>query len=198
MKNLSKILIVLALMVVLIAPGSMAKNKDFHIQSLTRFDSPIHTHDRDDITVKLKHGSVIFINWDEDSEVEITENYDLYIDDEKIETNAEQKELLKKFHTDFYGMIDFAKDIAKEGAKIGLHGAAVGFKAVACCFKLLSPNYDTDDLEREVELAARGVEKQAEKLEKKAEKIEEMAEDLEIQADDLVREIPALKKLEWF
>lgn len=198
MKNLSKILIVAVVMLALAAPLSMAHEKGFRIQSLTRFDSPIHMHERDEITVRLKGGSLFFINKDELSEVEITEDYELYIDDLKIETNAEQKEMLKKFHTDFYGMIDFAKEIGIEGAKIGLNGAAVGFKAIACVFKLLSPDYDTDDLEREVELAAKSVERKADKLERKAEKIEDMVDELEVQADDLVREIPELKKLDWF
>lgn len=198
MKALAKIVLVAGILLALAVPNSMAHRKDFSIQSLSRFDSPIHMHDRDDITVRLKSGSIIFINNDEDSDVKITDSYELYIDGKKIETTAEQKELLKKFHTDFYGMIDFAKEIGIEGAKIGLSGAAVGFKAIACVFKMLSPDYDSDDLEREVEMAAKMVERKADKLEKKAEKIEDMVDELGLQADDLVRNIPELKDLEWF
>ena len=59
---------------------------------------------------------------------------------------------------------NIAKMLGIEGAKIGAGGVKLGFTAIAKVVKLLSDEYDTDDLEEDLE-------REAEKLEKKAERL---------------------------
>jgi hypothetical protein len=176
-------------------------------------------HSHASTTVTLGHQQSHFLDWDEDtwldvddgsviithkergeprSTVEITEDHELFVDDEQVKLNPEQKILVGQFHDECYEMLDYAKDIGIEGAKIGLEGARLGVEAVACVFKLLSPSYDSDDLEDEMEHKASRIEDRASVLEEKAEVIEDMADDLEDLADDMRDKIPALDDLYWF
>jgi Skp family chaperone for outer membrane proteins len=163
--------------------------------------SIFHDHNciLDDVSIDIDDGSVILINRDRDGdEVEITEDYKLYINGRQIKTTEEQKELLAEYHKLVLEITDCSKKIGLEGAKIGIRGARLGLKAIACVFKLLRSDYDSDDLEREIEAEADKLEAKAEKLEIKAEKIEEMAEDLEDLHEDLIGEIPELAELDWY
>jgi hypothetical protein len=130
--------------------------------------------------------------------VEITPDYELFIDGEEIELDAKQKALVGDFYEGCLDIYDQAKKIGWEGAKVGVEGAKLGIKAIGCVFKLLSPNYDEDDLERELEREADKIEAKAAILEEKAEIIEDMADELEDLAYDMRREIPALRRLRWF
>lgn len=153
----------------------------------------------DDVSIDIDDGSVILISHDRDGdEVEITEDYELYINGRHIRTTKEQKELLAEYHELVMQMADYGKEIGIEGAKIGIEGAKLGLKAIACVFKLLRSDYDSDDLEREIEAEADKLEARAEKLEIEAEKIEEMAEDLEDLHEDLINDIPELAELDWY
>ena len=81
---------------------------------------------------------------------------------------------------------------------IGLAGAKLGLSAVACVAKLRLDDYDSDDMEDDIEVKTEDLEKMAGKLEKKAEKIEDMADDLEKTHKKLRRSIPELGDLEDF
>jgi len=174
-----------------------------------------HDHSRHVITVHNNH----MLDWDDDtwfdldgrtivishkergeprSVVEITDDYELYIDGERVELNREQQALVREFHEHCMDIVDYAKRIGWEGAKIGVEGAKLGVKAVGCLFKLLLPGYDTDDFEDEIERHAERLEAKAEVLEEKAELIEEMVDDLEDIARDMRRDIPELRALRWF
>ncbi len=153
----------------------------------------------DNVSIDIDDGSVLLISHDHDgNEVEITGDYELYINGRHIKTTEEQKELLAEYHKLVLEITDCSKKIGLEGAKIGVKGAKLGLKAIACVFKLLRSDYDSDDLEREIEAEADKLEAKAKVLEIKAEKIEDMAEDLEDLHEDLADEIPELARLDWF
>jgi len=155
----------------------------------------------DDISFDLDDGTLIITHERRDrdrSTVEFTEDYRLFIDGDQIDLNDEQQALVKEFYDQSMDIVDYAKEIGWEGARVGLEGAKLGLKAVGCLFKLLSPNYDSDDMEDEIERAAEKIEIKAERLEEKAEFIEELVEDLEYIADDLRDKIPELDRLRWF
>ncbi len=130
--------------------------------------------------------------------LEITPEYELYLNDELIETDEDQKKLVEDFYELFFETIDYGKEIGYEGAKIGVKGAKLGLKAVGKVFKMIFTGYDADDLEREMEYEAELLEDEAEELEEMAERIEDMVEELEDIAFDLQREIPELRELDWF
>jgi len=159
-----------------------------------------HEDDGEHISIDMQHGSAVIKYRDgrERSKVEITKEYELYIDDEHIATDADQKKLLKEFHQTVVDIRDYAKEIGWEGARIGLDGAKVGLQAGIGVLKMLLTSYDEDDLDRDLDRATEKIEKRAEKLEEKAEVIENKAYDLEDLAAELSESIPELGKLKWF
>ena len=158
-------------------------------------------NDNSDCTrIDMKHGSVIIEHEyrREISTVEITEDFELFIDDELIKTDDAQNKLLEEYHVQLIEIHDQAKRIGWEGAKIGAQGAKIGLLAGIGVLKMLFTDYSEDDLEYDVEFAAEKLEERAERLEDKAEGIERMVDDLDDITDDLRDSIPELSELDWF
>jgi len=135
---------------------------------------------------------------DDDYEIEITGDYELYLNGKYVETNDDQKELIKEYHEMIFEIIDRAKIIGKQGAKLGIDGAKIGLKAIVGVFKLMRDDYDAEDLEEELEIKADELEEKAEELEKEAEKLEYLADNLEELHEELKDEIPELEELDSF
>lgn len=159
-----------------------------------------HDERSDHTSIDMKHGSVMIKHSGrrETSTVEITRNYELYIDDELVTTDKEQTKLLKEYHDQLSDIHDQAKEIGWEGARIGAEGAKIGLLAGLGVLKMLFTDYSEDDLEYDVDLAAEKIEARAEELEEKAEEIEDMVDDLDDITDDLRDAIPELAELDWF
>ena len=149
-------------------------------------------------SIDFEDGTLVIEHEDEDWIVEITEDYKLYVDGERVRTDNKQKKLLRSYYRDYEEIEEMAEEIAKEGAMIGLAGAKLGVNAVACVAKLLLEDYDSDDMEYEIEIETEDLEKMARKLEKSADKIEDMADDLEKTHKKLRKSIPELGDLEDF
>ncbi|MDH3890768.1 MAG: YggN family protein [candidate division Zixibacteria bacterium] len=158
-----------------------------------------HGH-ADRTSIDMKHGSVMIKHRGrrETSRVEITRDYELYIDDELVKTDDDQTKLLKQYHQQLGEIHDRAKEIGWEGARIGAEGAKIGLVAGLGVLKMIFSDYSEDDLEDEVELATEKIEERAEELEEKAEEIEDMVDDLDYLTDDLRDAIPELAALDWF
>ena len=152
----------------------------------------------DNINIDFEDSILKVTNTDENTSFKIDEKYELYINGELISTTPEQKQLTKEMYTSIDMIIEEAKDIGWDGAKIGAEGAKLGLQAILCVFKLISPNYDSDDLESEINAKAKNLEKKAEKIEIRADHIEDMARDLETLTDVMREKIPELKRLSWF
>ena len=144
-------------------------------------------------------GTIILTDKDYgDGTVEITRNYELYVNGERIETSDRQKEMLEEYYENINRLIVYAKRIGIEGAKIGVEGAKVGAKAIVGVLKMIFTDYDEDDLEDDIEDDAEEIEEMAEKLEKEADGLELLADDLEDLHHDLKDEFPELRELGWF
>jgi predicted dehydrogenase len=152
----------------------------------------------DNKTIDFEEGTLVIEHEDEGWTVEITEDYELYVDGRKVSTDREQKRLLKRYYRDYENIVEMAKELARDGAAVGLEGAKLGVSAVACVAKLLLDEYDSDDMEKEIEINSEDLEKMADKLEKKAEKVEDIADDLKKTHRKLRRSIPELGDLEDF
>lgn len=191
---------VAAMLVIGLAISANARHRHNHESYVTIG----HTHllEWDDNTSFDVHDGSVLITHKEPGEpksvVEITESHELYIDDEKIDLDSGQRAAVAEFHDQCMDMVDYAKAIGLEGARIGVEGAKLGAKAVGSLFKLLLPDYDSDDYEAEMEHAAGKIEAKAKRLEARAEEIEHMADDLDRTADDLRDAIPELRRLRWF
>jgi hypothetical protein len=146
----------------------------------------------DDATLILIH------NGHRRSRVEITEDYELYVNNRFVETDKKQRKLLKEYYNHALLVVGYAEEIGLEGAEIGIKGAKIGLMAVGGIFSLLREDYDLDDLERELEIEAEKLEARAEELEEQAEELEDIAEELEDISDELADEIPELAELNWF
>lgn len=163
------------------------KSKSFHFDCL------------EDVDVDIDNDVIVFTcEYDHDLWVEITPDYDLYINGERIELNRHQRNMVAEYYDSFMEIIDQAKVIGKEGAKIGMKGAQIGLAAAGAAIKMLACDYDSDDLEDEIADDVEDLEKRAEELEEMAEELEDRADEFEDLHYSMKKEIRALDKLEWF
>lgn len=130
--------------------------------------------------------------------VEITADFELYVNGKHVETTDEQKVLLADFYHCVEELVDEAKHLGMEGAKVGLAGAKLGVGVLGKLLRMVFTSYDSEDLERDVEREAARIEAKAAVLEEKAEEIEDMADEMDRLARKLRREIPELDELDWF
>jgi len=156
-----------------------------------------HSH-LNGVDIDFEDGSIIFTDSEYGETVEITEEYELYVNDRLVELDENQQELVKEYYVLCDEIVEEAKEIGWEGAKIGVSGAKLGLKALGGLFKVIFTSYDSDDLERDMERAADKLEARAKVLERKARVIEDKAEDLEELADEMSTEIPEIGDLDWF
>ena len=194
----SKIALLLLVCLMALTAGTVFGGSRHRHHDLDR-DSWYDEHS-DHISIDMKHGAVVIEHREgqDRSEVEITEEYELFIDGDLITTDQEQEKLLKEYHTLVVDIHDYAKEIGWEGARIGVDGAKIGLQAGLGVLKMLFTSYDDDDLDRDLDRATAKIEARAEALEDKAEIIEDMADDLEDLTIDLSEAIPELAELEWF
>ena len=109
----------------------------------------------DNIDVDIDGGDILMIEKGRDrNKVVITKDHQLIINGKKVKLDDDQQKKVIKFHDLTFALIDYAKEVGIEGAKIGVAGAAVGLEAVVKLFKLLDSEYDTEDYEREIEAKA--------------------------------------------
>lgn len=150
----------------------------------------------DHLSIDFDDGTLIF---DFDNRhgdiVEITADYQLYINGELIPTDEEQQKQLQECYHLADKLSAEAVRIGLEGARIGIDGARIGLRAIGGVLKMLLTDYDEDDLERDMERHTRRLERRAERLEKKAERIETIAEKLELAYESLERDIPELQEI---
>lgn len=135
---------------------------------------------------------------EEDWIVEITGGYELYIDGERIRTDREQRALLRRYYRQAEQIEELAHEIARDGASIGVEGAKVGVRAIANVARLLLEEYDTDDLDDDIEVDTKQIERMAKRIERKADRLESMVDDLDSLHRKLRRAVPELDELRGF
>ena len=143
------------------------KNCDHHFTCLENLEIDID----DDILILTCQN-------DDDLWIEMTAGGNLYISDHRVYLDQHQQKLVAEYYDRFMDIVEQAKLIGKEGAKIGVKGAKIGILAAGAVIKMLVTDYDSDDLDEEME-------EEAEELEARAEDLEEMAEELEEEAEKL-------------
>ncbi|MBN1163114.1 MAG: hypothetical protein JXB45_00910 [Candidatus Krumholzibacteriota bacterium] len=190
----SRVILILSIAVILVIGGSVeAGGRHKYCGSDNGFGLL-----PDDVSLDFDDGTLVIQSDDYDQTVEINDECDLYIDGRKIETDRDQERLLCRYYEDLEEIIELAKEIGVEGAMLGMGGAKIGLKAVINAAMLILEDYDSEDLEKELEKEAEKLERRAKKLEKKAEKIEDRADDFKKTHRKLRKAIPELKELEWF
>lgn len=199
MRNWYRVLstaLILALIGLMLVPSVDARRKRYKDGRHTSSESTVYglmgfsVDFEDDRLIIEKDGR-------REGRLEITREYDLFVNGRKIDLDEDQQYLVTDFYDLTQDITDEAVRLGKEGIRIGVDGASLGLKAVCKIFKLLSADYDTEDFEREIEYEARKIEKKAERLEKKAKRIERMAEELEDLAYEMDEEIPEIRELRW-
>ncbi len=163
------------------------KNCDHHFTCLENLEIDID----DDILILTCQN-------DDDLWIEITPDGDLSISDHPVYLDRHQQKLMAEYYDQFMDIIEQAKLIGKEGAKIGVKGAKIGILAAGAVIKMLVTDYDSEDLEEEMEEEAEELEARAEDLEEMAEELEEQAEDFEELHYTVKSEIKELDELDWF
>jgi len=165
-------------------------------------DCKAHIHDAgfmEDVTINFEDDALVISYQDDpDERVEITGDYELYINDEHIKTNSHQKELLRRYYKGMVKLVQEAERIGIQGAVLGIKGAEIGVVAATKALKVIFTDYDSDEMEVELERETEKLERKAEKLESRAEELEERAEDLEQMHVELKDNIDELRNLDWF
>jgi hypothetical protein len=152
-----------------------------------------------DISIDMDDGSIIIIHQGlDDDELEITEDFELFVNDRRIKTDDDQKEILRRFYFQMEAIVKYSEEIGLAGAEIGAQGARIGLKAAAGALRLIVDGHEIEILESDLERETERIEAEAERLEEKAEILEEMAGELESTFDEMVDEIPELRELDWF
>lgn len=165
----------------------------------------IHVHNdcddnlfRDDnVDVDIEDGVITFTH-EEDETVEITENGDLSVNGESVRLSLSQRELVQKYYDTFDAIMEEAKLIAAEGAKIGVKGAGLGLHALVGALAALGDEKDLEDLEEELDHRGEKIERMAAHLEKRANRLEAKADRLEELHLELRDRIDALDDTGWF
>lgn len=183
-KAILSLLIIFLGLSILSAHGPKKRHHERSISCLEHIDI-----DMDDGTLILKPRE------NDDVVVEITHDYRLYVDGDRIYLNDKQERIVKRYYDLFGELLESAKRVGIEGAKIGLRGAAIGLEALAGLCKLIDDDYDQEDLERELEIEADKLKIKAEELKYQAEELKEVAEELEDIHDEFVEEIPQVRAL---
>jgi len=194
---MKSVIITLTLAALVFVPPTDAESRIFdtvicdevHGESLTRGDN---------VDIDIEDGSILFEKHDRDETVEITEDYELYINGERIALRRSEQNLVRKYHRQFEKIIKEAKEIGLEGARVGAAGAKMAVKAVGKALAGLGGELDTGRLEKELDEMEEDIEERAGRLEDRAEEIEKEAEELENLHRDLRRNIRELDELGWF
>ena len=153
----------------------------------------------DDFSLNFEGGTLFLQNGARHREtVEITADLELYVDGKEIQTDRKDRKLLKAYYDKAGDIEEVAVKLGAEGARLGVKGAALGIQALGKVLHLLSDDYDTEDLEAEIEAETEQIEVEAEGIEEAAEILEEWVEDLGEIADELQERIPELEELDWF
>jgi hypothetical protein len=152
----------------------------------------------DDVDVDIEDGSITFTHEDDDETVEITGKGDLYVNGEAVSLSPDQRDLVVEYYETFDGIIEEAKLIACEGAKIGVKGAGLGIHAALGALLALGDEEDLEDLEEKLERKGEKIERMAKRLERRADRLEAKAESLEGLHKQLRNDIDALDDTGWF
>ena len=191
MKSLAIVSLALMLSIVPTQKGNCS-GRDISITNLHEWQMDDVEYEIDDRALFLSHDGRKF------ETIEITEEYELFINDEQIKLDAEQQGLVKDYYDHVMEIVRRAKKIGWEGVRIGLSGAHLGLKAVGGVVEMIFTSYDEDEFERDMDIAAAKLESQAEKLEEKAEILEDLADEMEDIAEQMQEKIPEIRKLRWF
>jgi hypothetical protein len=185
---------VLALLALMVSPVKADGHQDgsFYVMGLNKWHM-------DGVQYEIEDGSIFISHHGRHHDrVEITDNGQLYINDEFVKLNRKQQKLVATYYDLTMDIVSQAKNLGHEGARIGIEGAKLGLKAVGGVFKMMFTSYDGDDLDQDMEWEAERLERKAERLEEKAEEIEELAEELEWTVEEMDETIPELGELGWF
>ena len=191
---MKKVILVVPLFLIIFTPSLFAKkvetNHKYHDHHFKCLENCEIDFDDDILILTCQNNDDLWI--------EITPGGDLYITDRRVYLDRDQQKLMAEYYDQFIDIIEQAKLIGKEGAKIGVKGAKIGILAASAVIRMLVTDYDSDDLEEEIEEEAEKLEARAEDLEEMAEELEEKAEDFEELHYTVKSEIKELDELDWF
>jgi len=153
----------------------------------------------DEVDIDIENDIIVLTcNYDRDQWIEITPEFSLFVNGRSVYLDRYQRRLVADYYNHFMNIIDQAKLIGKEGAIIGVKGAKIGIIAAAGALKMLVSDYDSDDIEEDIEEEKSELEERAERLEEMADDLEETAEDFEDLHYVMKKEIKELNNLDWF
>lgn len=208
-----KKLIIFALSILLMVPAIAGARKKYGSHSSYRVYDMRSNHGLNRMYLS-DHGSwsldwdgdrLVIESYDFDNEAEITDDFELFINGDKVKLNKKQKSLVREFYKSAENLQMRADAIGEKGRAMGRTGGIIGPTRQAqaqLSYAMARTNYrydrydrhdryddDSDDLEEAMEELEERMEELEEQLEAKQEQLEEkleaMTEGLEEAAEEL-------------
>jgi hypothetical protein len=186
-----KALAILAAAVWLVLPAQAAAGHDHH------HCGGVHMSEQTSIDVD---GDLLVItnrDWDDGGKIVISEDGELTIDGERVETDGKSRKLLKKFYREAVKLDEQAQLIAEDAEDLAEEATVFAAAAVRAALRSLADDQDEDAEADFADLEA-GFEDQAELIEKLGDEIGDQADRLKELAEELRERIPELDAVEWF
>ena len=188
MKRTTLLLVLIVLAVPLAASAWTHRQHDNHSVSVSDGSS----FDIEDGELVLTHKS-----GRSKDRVVVTEEGELTINDDRIETDERQQKLLRKFYRESAELEEMAEDIADDAGKIAAASTKYAAAQLTAALRSLSDDDDEAD-EAAGEAVEVSFESEIEKIEKFADRIENQADKVVDIADELQESVPELDDLDWF
>jgi len=167
--------------------------------SIKSEDPKFHFECWENFNIDVEGKNVVINHYGTDiSMVEISEDGELFIDQEKVKTDRQSRALLQDYNHMMRELIASAEKLGYDAVKVGGKGADLGLEAVSGILEVMCTDLEMEELEENLEKKAQKIEQAAEKLEARAEELEDQAEELEAIHDKLKDQIDELDQLEWF
>jgi len=128
----------------------------------------------------------------------ISKDLVLHVNGERVKLDDSEKMLVADYYENGMKVVLTAEAMGRAGAKMGVRGVALAVNTIAKVAKLLDADYDSDDLERDVEAEAESMEEAGEELEKQGEILSGRVDEMGRIAKKMRSRIPEVAELDWF
>ena len=106
-----KYLTIFLLALLMIAPAAFARNRHIH------YSYDHHSNFLDGVDLDIQRSTIVLTNDEYDDDiVEITRDYELYVNDQRVDLDPKEAELVQEFYDRTFELVDSAKEVGLEGA----------------------------------------------------------------------------------
>ncbi|MCK5125966.1 MAG: hypothetical protein KAR42_06905 [candidate division Zixibacteria bacterium] len=213
MKKYIILLLVCLLAIPALAMARKKYNTSYH-KARQHYSHTLNHYQLDDARMIIEDESIIIYSQYFDEEVEITEDYKLFIDGKLVATDKKQTAVLKKFYAQALEVKEIGEkmgelggDMGQIGGKMGQIGSLIGLRASRQAYLSLAASfsgnyYDDNELEDNLEELEDKLDAMEDKLDENeddmdelSDKMENLGEVMEEYGDEMEDEVDELEEV---